>query len=163
MREPDTTPENERELAEWRAWVGRAILAFGDIEFVTVKMLAHIPRDSIVNALAKLAFGRRVDLLIEILRQRGSPAARETIEKLKHAKVLAEVRNIVAHNPLLLDVFVSHETGDTLVEEAISSARSKEKSLDLAGLKEFAGEVESMSGELYALFARLQAEGVEAR
>lgn len=154
---------DEGERAEWQRLVGTAVLGFGDIEYVALQMLAHIPRDKIVEASAKLTFSRRVDLLIEILSARGNSAAGgEIIEKLKRAKALAEVRNIIAHNPLLLGVFFNQSAGDVLTERAITSARSLERSLDLAGLKEFVREVEDMSGELSLLFGKLIEEGTPA-
>ncbi len=147
----------QRQLAEWRTLVGTVFLSFGDIELITLKCLAHIPTDNIYESVSTLPFGRRVNLIIEILRGRAyAPDAVATlIEKLKRAKSLSEYRNVLAHNPLLADIYVHRITGDVVVEHGISSARKKEKSIDLASLKELAGEVEDLASELYMTLGKV--------
>jgi hypothetical protein len=143
----------ERELDEWRRLIGRALLGFGDIEFLTVKCLAHIPSDRISRTSSRLRFSERVDLLVEIIEGRclGSGPATELVTKLKATKALAEVRNLIAHNPILLNIYAHRATGDTVTELAISAARQPAKSIDLASLKEYAAAVEDCAAELYCL------------
>lgn len=147
----------QRQLAEWKTLVGTVILSFGDIELITLKCLAHLPTDNIYESASTLPFGRRVDLIIEILQGYGNKpnAATTLIEKLKQAKSLSEYRNLLAHNPLVADIYVHQITGDVVVEHGISSARKKEKSIDLASLKELAGEVEGLASELYMTLGKI--------
>lgn len=149
--------DNELQLAEWRTLVGTVILSFGDIELITLKCLAHLPSDNIYESVSTLPFGRRVDLIIDILQGRASTpnAAAPLIEKLQRAKSLSEYRNVLAHNPLIADFYVHKVTGDVVVEHGISSARRKGKSIDLASLKELAGEVEGLAGELYMTLGKI--------
>ena len=147
----------QHQLAEWRTLVGTVILSFGEIELITLKCLAHLPTDNIYESTSTLPFGRRVDLIIEILQGCGNKpnAATALIEKLKQAKSLSEYRNLLAHNPLVADIYVHQITGDVVVEHGISSARKKEKSIDLASLKELAGEVEDLASELYMTLGKI--------
>jgi hypothetical protein len=147
----------QRQLAEWRTLVGTVILSFGDIELITLKCLAHLPTDSIYESVSTLPFGRRVDLIIEILQGRANTpnAVTTLIEKLKRAKLLSEYRNVLAHNPLVADIYVHQITGDVVVEHGISSARKKEKSIDLASLKELVAEVKGLASELYMTMGKV--------
>jgi hypothetical protein len=114
--------------------------------------LAHIPSDRIFKTLSRLPFSQRVDLLVEIIEGRclGTGPATDLVTKLKAAKKLAEVRNLIAHNPLL-DVYVHRVTGDKVTELAISAARSPARSIDLASSKEYVAAVEDYATELYLL------------
>jgi hypothetical protein len=141
----------DRETDEWRCLVGRALLSFGDIEFFTLRCLANIPADTISKTSLALRFEQRVDLLVEIIEgHHAAPgsAANHLANKLKAAKALATVRNVIAHNPLQLKVY-AQPTGDEIVDRVISAARSPDKLIDLAGLKEYAAAVEDLVSELY--------------
>jgi hypothetical protein len=140
--------------AEWQALVGKAILRFGDIESISLRCLAHIPTDKIAESAARLEFSRRVDILIEIME--GRPALTPTFAALlngfKRAKVLAKTRNLIAHNPVMLDIYVNPLTDDIYTEHTIASARSTGQTLNLEQLKEFAAEVEDLSSTLWLHF-----------
>lgn len=149
-----------KEMEEWRQLVGTAILSFGDIEFITLKCLAHLPSDKIFKSMSGLPFSCRVDLIIEILQSRSSlPRHAEVlINKLQRAKALSEYRNVIAHNPLLLDVYLIKANDDLRFEHAISSARSREKTIDLASLKELSAEIEDLAAELYLVLGKIVEE-----
>ncbi|MBI2472522.1 MAG: hypothetical protein HYV59_14985 [Planctomycetes bacterium] len=139
-----------RQRAEWRTLVGTVILSFGDIELITLRCLAHLPTYNIYESVSTLPFGRRVDLIIEILQGWANThnAVTTLMEKLKRAKALSEYRNVLAHNPLVADIYIHQITDDVIVEHSIS-ARKKEKSIDITSLKKLAGEVEGLALELY--------------
>jgi hypothetical protein len=141
---------HQRETEQWRAVVGKAIVCFGELELVTLQCLAHIPSDRISRTSAKLPFARRVDLIIEILE--GRPSSEDTllfVRMLKRAKELAKTRNDIAHNPVMMNVFVHEDTGrDPLFEQCIATARDG-RVIDLPEAKEFAGEVEDLAGSMW--------------
>ena len=85
------------------------------------------------------------------------------IAKLKRAKALSEYRNVIAHNPLLLDLYINQATGDMKAERAITAARSDGKSIDLPGLTELAAEAESLASELYLVLGKIVEELGEAK
>jgi hypothetical protein len=150
MSSPSTSAGHE----EWEALVGKALLRFGDIELISIKCLAWLPKDKIGAAAAKLGFGSRVDILLELL------AARETRDSrleaimigMKRAKELAKKRNLIAHNPVMLNLYVNKDETEHLAEYSISSARSEGQTMDLDELREFAAEVEDLSATLWMAF-----------
>lgn len=141
---------------EWQALVGKAILRFGDIELISLRCLALIPTDKIAESAARLEFSRRAEVLIEILE--GRPALTEPLVALlagfKRAKVLARTRNLIAHNPVMLDIYVNPQTDDIYTEHTIASARSNGQTLSLEQLKEFAVEIEDLSSSLWLNFMK---------
>lgn len=142
--------------SEWQALVGKAIVRFGDIELISLRCLAYIPADNISESAARFEFSRRVGLLIEILE--GRPVLNEPMKGLlagfKRAKTLAQTRNLIAHNPVMLDIYVNRATEDVRTEHTISSARAGSQTLNLEQLKEFAAEVEDLSSSLLLLFSQ---------
>jgi Resolvase, N terminal domain len=133
-----------------RFLVGRALLSFGDIEAFTLRCLVCIPSDKVANTSSNLSFARRVGLLVEIIEGRcvaPGPAA-ELASKLKATKTLSEVRNVIAHNPLQLEV-CARSAGDATAERNLISAKPQGKLIDLASLKEYVAKVEDAVSELY--------------
>jgi hypothetical protein len=147
----------EQERDEWRRLVGTVLLSFGEIELLTMKCLAHLPSDKIADTASRLPFGTRTDLLVEIIEDRygASGGAPEFVKALKAAKKFAEVRNVLAHNPLQLDIYVNKSPDAVLTELTITRSG---KSIDLAAMKEHAASAENLVSELYLAFGKLQAE-----
>jgi hypothetical protein len=139
-----------RETEEWRSVIGKAIVCFGELELITYKCLAHIPSDKISETSSRLGFARRVDLIVEILegRQPIPEPVSVFVKHLKRAKELASVRNDIAHNPVMLNVFVHESTDDVAFEHCIATARGG-RFIDLASAKEFADEVEGLAGAMW--------------
>lgn len=135
--------------------VGKAILKFGDIELISIKCLALIPTDKLDDSASRLDFGRRAGLLIEILEGRDNLCENLTTirDGLKKAKELAKTRNLIAHNPVMLDIFVNDDETEAIARHSITSARTENgKSLDLETLEEFSAEVERLSAKLWIAF-----------
>lgn len=153
MASPSASPEHG---ALWEALVGKAILRFGDIELVSIKCLEVIPADAIAESTARLGFAQRANLLIEILEARvdRTPDLDQLLACFKRAKPLATKRNLIAHNPLMLDIFVNEDETQMLAEHSITHARSGE-TMGLEDLKEFAAAVEDLSSELWLTFLRV--------
>ena len=103
------------------------------------------------DTVARLEFSRRTDLLLEILgaRDRPSEPIRGLISGFERAKQLAKTRNLIAHNPVMLDLYVNETKTDGYVERSIRSAREKAEPFRLHDLKEFAHAVEDLASELW--------------
>lgn len=153
------TPSScDSQSSEWEALVGKAILRFGDIELVSIRCLEAIPKDQISTSAAKLEFGRRAELLTELLEARTDrlEVENEILVALKRAMELAKTRNLIAHNPVMLDLYINAQDTESYAVHAITSARSEHNSIDLVELKEFTAEVESLASELWMSFLKLQ-------
>lgn len=148
-----------REVSEWYGVVGKAIVGFGELELVTYKCLAHLPSDKIADTSSRLGFALRVDLIVEILegREAASELTAEFVRLLKRARVLAQTRNDIAHNPVMLNVFENDTSGDLSLQRCIATARGG-RIIDLAAAKEFADEVESLAADMWLAIGKLGEE-----
>lgn len=153
----DQMERHQRETEEWRAVVGKAIVSFGELELITHQCLVHIPSDRISATSSKLPFARRVDLIIEILEGRTAKSDASVngfVEMLKRARKLAETRNDIAHNPVMMNMFVHQTSGDVLLERNIATVRGG-RVIDLPELKEFAHEVEDLAASMWLQIGKL--------
>jgi hypothetical protein len=152
-----SSPSSSQGHEEWEALVGKALLRFGDIEYVSLRCLSHIPKDRIANSAGRLPFASRADLIIEMLEARSDRSAdlERVLGCIRRAKTLAKRRNLIAHNPLMLSLYINEDETEHTAEYSISSARSGAETMDLASLKEFAAEVEDVSSELWMAYMRL--------
>jgi hypothetical protein len=159
---PRALPHRPHE-AEWRELIGRAITCFGEIEFVSIKCLAFIPQDQISVSVGALDFARRVDIMIELLEGRPNldPDLRGLLRGFIRAKSLAKTRNLIAHNPLMFDIYVNDDASKVLLGQSITSTRSGAKQIKLDQLRIFADEVESLAGQLWGRFAKVERRKVE--
>lgn len=141
----------DSDIEQWRTAIGKAITCFGEIELVTYKCLAHIPRDQITETASRLRFGQRVKLIIEILEGRNpiTNHVRLFVGMLRRAEQLASIRNVIAHNPVMLNMFVDKVSGDVALQHCISVAQRKERTIDLAAAEEYAAEVENLAAEMW--------------
>ena len=141
----------QREIEEWALLIGRSITAFGEIELVTYKFLALLPKDTLSNTTARLRFSQRIDLLIEIIDGRVERTSdHDAIRRsLLDAKKLAEKRNIMAHNPVLLTIFSNARMDDHLMQRSIVAARHGEPLIDLAEMKELAAACENLAATMW--------------
>lgn len=98
-------------------------MAFGAIEMYTNLFLQRLPRDQIAKSASKMVLNARFDLLIELLTNREDPLARMVLPLVAEAKGLARIRNTVAHEPLMLDIYVEPGKDDIRVETRMSSSK----------------------------------------
>ena len=151
MKSPSSYDER---VAEWEALVGKAILRFGEIELISMKCLAFLPVDKISDTTARLNFSSRADLIIELLEARTDRGdhLNALLEGFRQAKELAKIRNLIAHNPVILNWYVNEDETESSAEHLITTARSGNKPLSLEGLNEFAGEVDDLAAKLWIHF-----------
>ena len=147
------------ELEQWKNCIGKAILGFGEIELITLKCLEYFPTDNIYKTTSSLALGRRIELLIEILSESKKGIEVENILRMfRRAKKLVEFRNLLAHNPLMANIFEHKHTGDVEVKMLISNIRGKEKAVDLEDVKELSAEIEGLASDLWISFSKAAGE-----
>jgi len=136
---------NSREISEskWRDLVGGFILAFGEIEFITYRLWNDLFPDQ--KPLEK--FRPRTNQILANLQE--SPQKNEAvIQLLTEAVGLAEKRNIVAHNPMQVQVFQHTRTGQVMIDHAITCRKTEEYIDDLC-LKEIRAQAEELVWKLY--------------
>lgn len=136
---------------EWRVAIGRFILGFGEIEWFTFHMLSELPTERILESTMKLRFGQRLDLVIQLLRQKNLDAnlTERTISLLEQARELAETRNLIAHNPLFLNLLDDRVGVD--LQYQISKYGEAEARITIDDLQTRCKEIETVIEQLYTL------------
>lgn len=142
---------------KWAVLIGRLFIAFGAIERTTHNCLIDWLKDPTYTHISKMRFSRRVDVIIDLLEELDflEKNKNNLILGLKKAKKLAEKRNIVAHNPLMLDLF----DGD--FKEIIISNTKEGVTMNFQELKELTQTAESLSTELIHICTKIKLEGWE--
>jgi hypothetical protein len=137
---------------DWATEIGRLVIAFGSIEHVTMMCLRQLPRDPIYKATSRLHLAPRIDLLCAILSESDLEADKRLLEGFQRARDLADKRNLIVHNPLILDVY-KHDGGSRLIKKSIKSLRSSDKHVTFSDLRLARNEAEALAVELYAAAA----------
>lgn len=132
----------------WATAIGRAFVAFGSIEFITLHCLDEIPKDRIRRSTSSFKLGQRIDLIQELLEAHPGPLATALHGALQRAKDLAPTRNLIAHSPIFVD-FYKHNDGSWLHTQHIRSAANPKRTLTLKQLEKFANDAETVCTSLY--------------
>ena len=118
-------------------------MAFGEIEFITYRLW----KDFFPDQRPPEKFRLRTNQILDHL-QETSEKADTVIQLLTDAVGLAEKRNIVAHNPMQVQVFQHTPTGQMMIDHAIT-CRKTEEYIDDLDLKEFRAQAEDLVWKLY--------------
>ena len=135
---------------EWAKAIGSAFVAFGSIEHTTIVCLREIPSDSIWRFSKGLKLVQRVDLLLELLEPYQHQECRALAEKLRQVKDLARTRNLIAHNPLVLQI---HEDGqgNRILGSAITAIHKEGQLISLPEAERFAATCEELAFDLFGV------------
>jgi hypothetical protein len=133
---------------KWAHEIGRVFIAFGSVEYSVHSLLRSIPQDPIQGTTASLRLAQKVDILIAILLSRSGDLNSRIAEQLKIAKRLSEGRNLIAHNPLSLDLYVRGD--EHMLVETIRHLRA-DKSLSFEDVTKLRAESETLAETLLGL------------
>lgn len=131
------------EIEQWQRLIGQFILAFAEIELITYRLW----RDAFHTASPPRQFASRINPIIEHIRKR-CPPNEELIALLLESRKLAKKRNVVAHNPVQIQVLKHTKTGELLFQDIIA-CRDGSLCIDDLELMELAGVAENLLGRLY--------------
>ena len=144
----------------WATAIGNGFVAFGSLEHTIVVCLREIPQDKFQRFARSLRLSQRIDLLLELLEEKSQPECLELSEKLKQVKVLVPTRNLIAHNPLVLE-FYEHPEGGYAFSEAIAAIHKVGQKITLPEAQEFAAASQRLATELVGASQRcFQALGI---
>lgn len=142
---------------KWATLIGRVFMAFGTIEKLTHECLKEWLKDPIYDHLKKIRLSQRIDMVIDLIGAK--PFEEKNIVKfvllMKEAKKLAEKRNILAHNPLLLTLFY----GDPDFHEIIQHNFKENKYVTFDELKKIVKDSEMLATELIETKVKIGLEG----
>jgi hypothetical protein len=148
--------QHENDRNKWAFYIGHTVLIFSAIEHLALLFIERaVPM--LRDFTASFLLDKRLDLLLHILPEyehMDQVLKTQLISSLKQAKKLANKRNLIVHNPVLLTFTPDSATGKLSGEGRISSARNKNVDMNLAGMIEFVDEAESCRAEINDLFSR---------
>ncbi|TYT73146.1 hypothetical protein [Desulfobotulus mexicanus] len=138
---------------KWATLVGRVFIAFGVMESITYECLKDWLKDSVYRSVKNMQFAQRVNLVIDLAKEQDAPKERIEIfiSNLNRVKKLAEKRNIIAHNPLVLNIF--QEGG---YAEGIVSSKNENKFICFDELEQLVIQAEALERELSESKMRLR-------
>jgi len=132
---------------EWSAAIGQLFIAFGQIEHITIAFL-HSKTPTKKEVIGKSNFSKRVDLIVRFLKKSTDLNHKEFISLLREAQKLSKKRNLIAHNPLLLEVF-QFADGSNYKREFIASSRTPQERMSLEELKLLSSNASATLNLLY--------------
>lgn len=138
-------------LEQWRNLIGLFFVSFAKIEHTTCISIKAFSEENISNTANSLPFTLRVELLMEIIVKKKyieSEKLNKLLNLLKQSLKLSEKRNIIAHNPILLDIYTD-ESEQLKEREVIVSKRNCKKRIHLEDLKKMVDEANKLSEELH--------------
>ncbi len=133
----------------WASAIGRAFVAFGSIEYITILCLQEIPKDRIKRSTSSFKLVQRIDLIQELLEAYDGDIYQELSTNLGIAKGMAPTRNLIAHNPLFVDIYQKSDGSFHPVQSIIGLKNSKQR-ISLLETQDFADKAEKLVIELYA-------------
>lgn len=133
---------------KWATQIGRVFIAFGSIEYITIQCLKTIPTDNIFKSTRNFQLTSRIELIQDLLEPLSDAEVERFVALLQRAKDLAKKRNLLAHNPLMLNVYVNEEN-DFRMQETVASLRDERKHMTYEELKSLALEAEDLASQLY--------------
>jgi hypothetical protein len=130
------------DMARWRDLVGGFILAFGDIELISIRLW----RDHVGGPFPH-QFKDRTGQVLSALRKFGGQHD-QLVGLLEESLRLADRRNTVAHHPMQVQVFEHSKTGQVFFSQAIVSESSGDY-IDDAELSELRAATEDLVSRLF--------------
>jgi len=143
--------------------VGKLILNFGTLEMQSHVWIDHLSKDEVLVDLAlESPFSRRVDLIHQLIdrEELDSKVKEQAHEAWRAASDLSEVRNAVAHNPLIWGWRGAEEgdpdyVGIPVIRKLKGARDGKIPLISADGLKRAVDEVVKVSKAIVELFAEV--------
>ncbi|MCG8093084.1 MAG: hypothetical protein JAZ17_05550 [Candidatus Thiodiazotropha endolucinida] len=140
--------ENPRET--WEPLVGRFVLTCGDVELALLQVYWNLSLHGQYEEKIKLlGLGKKAKFIRERIPEfkLNKDLIKRVDNALSESIQLAHQRNLVAHNPLYLDVY-SDEKGNFTLVPTIRSLRDDEKHISLEDLINLNTKASKLSSEL---------------
>ncbi len=131
----------------WRNLIGDFMMEFSEIEYISYSLWA----DKVNNGKPSHNFKTRTKQVISQLNNGSELKTKNLLEK---AVEIADKRNTIAHNPMLLQVFENEITNELHPEFAISTYIEGDY-IDLPEMKELTAEATDIKTQLYMLLGYL--------
>jgi len=149
------TKSFEEEMSEselkWQNAVGRFLISFGRVEWVTYQLLIRLPSERIFDAIKDQKFSHRVNLIKALAKSRiqDESILKELESVLGKANELAQYRNLLAHNPIDYSLY-ENDAGAVDLRHTISKfGAGNDKQITLETVLKKCHQVEKLSDEAH--------------
>jgi hypothetical protein len=148
---------------EMQLLVGRAVTSFGEIEhllFDFYKVISGKDSEQFLN----LNFSQKIWLIEELvsihpIKNKIQP---KLSKKLNGVKSILSERNLIAHNPIMANVYLNQIDNSSKIELSIDSAKNKNKSMSKKDLEKCVKDIEKKAEELWKIIQPIFTEIGEA-
>ncbi len=147
---------------KWEPYIGRFFLSFTAIEHIVTITIDVLSKKQISKTARTLLFEKRTDLLSELLRN-NDKLSEKTKEKFlaqidSALMMTRNVRNIIAHNHILMELY-KDQNDDFLYEiEYIYSYRNRNKKISFDELVEKSNQTEQLAFDISNTYMELVRE-----
>lgn len=142
----------QREL--WEGYIGRLILICGDIELHLLQLYWNLRLgEGYDPSVKKLGFADKAKKLLSMVESWDENEAqfrKRARRVLNDAIKLARRRNLIAHNPLYMDIYTDGEAV-FIAGPTIRSLRGSDEHISLDGLKQLIVEAKQIEEDLWGL------------
>jgi hypothetical protein len=146
---------------KWATAIGRMFVAFGSIESCTYECIDAFAEESIAKYLKGMPLAKRVEVLVDLVNSKELEHENKSdfLSNLEKIRKLLEKRNLIAHNPLVLQVY-DEETSESVCRERIISVKKKNKHINYDEIIAIAEKSENLSSSIHLNMAKFRLEGV---
>ncbi len=139
----------------WAPLIGELFLTFGSIEMAVQKCIKQWTTNVIYEHVKKDNLSKRIDLLVNLVKAQDCSDSNKAIlvSNLRYIKKLLEVRNTIAHSPLMLLIF---QEGN--VVEAITSSVNDEHYIEIHELETHVINIGKLYDEFISSLANIKME-----
>lgn len=154
--------QNKNVREQWEPHIGKFFLAFTAIEhFVTIS-IDLLSVNTISKSVRTLLFEKRTEFLLELLEcnKKISDNLKQKIKiQLDEALRLSKnVRNIIAHNHILLELYKIKDDENIYQKPYIHSSRNKNKKISLEDMQQTAIQTELLANKLSDSYGEMLGE-----
>lgn len=154
-----THAPGDHPIETWETEIGRFVVAFAALEHWVHVFVAEFGSRTLHAETLDFQLGSRVKVLRGLLGgdrfSEDSLALSEQV--LGDLMRLTVARNLIVHNPVLIDVFEMQD-GDLHLQLGLRSLRDMKKSVSLEGVRAHTADAKALAQRLAALFNALQLE-----
>jgi len=140
-------PEDIRR--KWEPHVGKFVLSFTALEHLVTITIDLLSNKMVSKTARTLLFEKRTELLKELLENSKNISEGNKAKYSGHIKkalsLSRNVRNIVAYNHILIELYKDGNDDNIYESEYIISSRNRNKKLSLSDLISFAKEAEDLA------------------
>lgn len=142
----------------WELLVGRLVLNCGDIELRLLQLYWNLRLQGNYDPkVLEKGMGDKAKMLLRIVSETESLPLKlknELRRSLNRTIKLAHTRNLVAHNPLYLDIY-SGADGSFVLAPHIRSLRNTDKHVSLDGLNDAIAEAKQLQEDLWGAVVKV--------